>query len=202
LPDRFKISQLTAGLSQALYCAAANSTGGTPAARTHGRRNPDQFTVATTSRICLRISGRDTHNEGEGWGRARSANFGVLAAVQLHKAGVMPARWLGDVGVLAAVQPHDAEAVHRQQLAQVPHAAHARDRDSYGGGEDRAAEQREPAGDVIMDTLVSPSPGIPWNRSSSCTYRPFAAKANPPPPPSGAQFLAVDLTGASSALST
>src|SRR6266550_7496236 len=35
----------------------ANSTDGTPAARTDGRRNPGQFTVATTSRIRCRISG-------------------------------------------------------------------------------------------------------------------------------------------------
>jgi hypothetical protein len=52
LPDRFKISQLTAGLSSALYRA-----GGTPAARTNGRRNPGQVTVAATSRIRRRISG-------------------------------------------------------------------------------------------------------------------------------------------------
>src|SRR6266567_6018492 len=56
---------------------------------------------------------RDTPNTG----RAGSANFGVLAAVQLHEAGVVAARWLCDVGVLAAVQPHDAEAARRQQLA-------------------------------------------------------------------------------------
>ena len=42
---------------------------------------------------------------------ARSANFGVLAAVQLHEVGVVAALWLCDVGVLAAVQPDDAEAI-------------------------------------------------------------------------------------------
>ena len=54
LSDRFKISQLTAGRRAA---PPANSTDGTPAARTNGRRNPDQFTVATTSRIRRRIPG-------------------------------------------------------------------------------------------------------------------------------------------------
>src|SRR6185437_8555800 len=42
---------------------------------------------------------------------ARSADFGVLAAVQLHEVGVVAALWLCDVGVLAAVQPDDAEAI-------------------------------------------------------------------------------------------
>ena len=47
----FKISQLTAGLPRATYRARspANSTHGTPAARTNDRRNPGQFTVAATS---------------------------------------------------------------------------------------------------------------------------------------------------------
>ena len=51
LPDRFKVSQLTAGLSWAAYRARslANSARGTLAARTNGRRNPGQFTVAATS---------------------------------------------------------------------------------------------------------------------------------------------------------
>jgi len=35
----------------------ADSADGTPAARTNGRRNPGQFTVAATSRIRRRISG-------------------------------------------------------------------------------------------------------------------------------------------------
>jgi hypothetical protein len=35
----------------------ANSTDGTPAARTNGCRNTGQFTVATTSRIRYRTSG-------------------------------------------------------------------------------------------------------------------------------------------------
>jgi hypothetical protein len=50
-PDRFKISQLTAGLSWAAYRArsSANPARGTPAARINGRRNPGQFTVAATS---------------------------------------------------------------------------------------------------------------------------------------------------------
>jgi hypothetical protein len=50
-PDRFKISQLTAGLSWATYRArsSANPARGTPAARINGRRNPGQFTVAATS---------------------------------------------------------------------------------------------------------------------------------------------------------
>ena len=69
---------------------------------------------------------RNTRNKG----RPRSANFGVLAAVQLHEVGVVAARWLCDVGVLAAVQPHDAQAAPGDQLAQVPHPAHARERDS------------------------------------------------------------------------
>src|SRR5258708_21736946 len=42
---------------------------------------------------------RNTRNKG----RAGSANFGVLAAVQLHEVGVVAALWLCDVGVLAAV---------------------------------------------------------------------------------------------------
>ena len=51
LPDRFKISQLTASLSWAAYRAGspANPTRGTPAARINGRRNPAQFTVAAAS---------------------------------------------------------------------------------------------------------------------------------------------------------
>src|SRR5262249_15789741 len=73
-------------------------------------------------------------------GTVSSANFGVPAAVQLHDVGVVAAPWLCDVGVLAAVQLHDTEAAPGDQLAQVPHPAHARERDSYGGGEDRAAK--------------------------------------------------------------
>src|SRR5262249_61528477 len=57
----------------------------------------------------------------------RSANVGVLAAVQLHDVGVVAARWLCIVGVLAAVQLHDTEAAPGDQLAQVPHPAYARD---------------------------------------------------------------------------
>ena len=63
-------------------------------------------------------------------GRGRSANFGVLAAVQLHDVGVAAALWLCDVGVLAAVHLRDTEAAPGEQLAQVPHPAHARDPDS------------------------------------------------------------------------
>src|SRR5947207_599845 len=81
-------------------------------------------------------------------GRVRSADFGVLAAVQLHDVGVGAAFWLCDAGIPAAVQLPDTEAAPGDQLAQVPHPAHACDRDSYGGGEDGAAEQREPADDV------------------------------------------------------
>src|ERR1022692_4830100 len=76
-----------------------------------------------------------------------SANFGALAAVQLHDVGVVAAPWLCDVRVLAAVQLHDAEAAPGDQLAQVPQPAYARERDSYGGG-GPAAHKREPAGDV------------------------------------------------------
>jgi hypothetical protein len=46
------------------------------------------------------------------------------------------------------IQSHDPEVPPGEQLAQVPHPAHARDRDSNAGREDRAAEQREPADDV------------------------------------------------------
>src|SRR5258708_7031483 len=81
-------------------------------------------------------------------GTARSASFGVPAAVKLQEVGVVAAAWLCDAGVLAAVQLHDTEAAPGDQLAQAPHPAHARERDSYGGGEDRAAKQREPADDV------------------------------------------------------
>ena len=51
LPDRFKISQLAAGLSWAPYRARspANSAHGTPAARINGRRGPAQFTAAANS---------------------------------------------------------------------------------------------------------------------------------------------------------
>jgi len=51
LPDRFKISQLTAGLSWATYRerSPTNPTRGTPAARISGRRNPGQVTVAATN---------------------------------------------------------------------------------------------------------------------------------------------------------
>src|SRR5580698_2407756 len=85
---------------------------------------------------------------GSSGSRAGSANFGELAAVQLHEVGVVAARWLCDVGVLAAVRPHGAEAAPGEELAQVTPPAHARERDGYGSGEDRAAEQREPADDV------------------------------------------------------
>src|SRR5271165_4324468 len=80
--------------------------------------------------------------------RVRSANFGVLAAVQLHEVGVAAAARLCDVGVLAAVQLHDVENGPGEQLAHVPHPGHARERDSDGGGENRATEQREPADDM------------------------------------------------------
>jgi hypothetical protein len=56
LPDRFKISQLTAGLPWALY-RATGELHRRHAARTNGRRNPGQLTVAVTSRIRRRISG-------------------------------------------------------------------------------------------------------------------------------------------------
>jgi hypothetical protein len=39
---------------------------------------------------------------------------------------------LYDAGVLAAVQLHYTEAPPGDQLAQVPHPAHAHERDSYG----------------------------------------------------------------------
>jgi len=82
----------------------------------------------------------------------RSADFGVLAAVQPHDVGVVAALRLRDVGVrvgvLAAVQLHDPEAALGDQLAQAVHPGHARERDSYPGGEDRPAEHREPADDV------------------------------------------------------
>src|ERR1700722_6548186 len=80
--------------------------------------------------------------------RSWSANFGVVAAIQLHDVGVVADPWLGDVAVLAAVRLHDREAESGDQLPQVPQPAHAGDRDSYGGGEYRAAEQREPADNV------------------------------------------------------
>src|SRR5215831_19629880 len=54
-------------------------------------------------------------------GTVRSANFGVLAAVQLHDVGVVAAPWLCDVGVLAAVQLNETEAAPGEQLAQMPH---------------------------------------------------------------------------------
>src|SRR5258708_39975752 len=76
-------------------------------------------------------------------GTARSASFGVLAAVQLHDVGVVAAAWLCDAGVLAAVQLHDTEAAPGDQLAQAPHPAHARERASYGGRADPSATQRE-----------------------------------------------------------
>src|SRR5258707_6725509 len=47
----------------------ANSTDGTPAARTHCCRNTRQFTVATTSRIRGRNPARHTRNQNEGQGR-------------------------------------------------------------------------------------------------------------------------------------
>ena len=40
-------------------------------------------------------------DDGDGCGEL--AEFGVLAAVQPHDAGVVVVAWLGDVGVLAAV---------------------------------------------------------------------------------------------------
>src|SRR4051812_16594664 len=88
-----------------------------------------------------RYPARRTRNKG----RARSANLGVLTAVQLHGVGVVAALWLCDVGVLTAVQPHDAEAAPGEEFAQLPPPAHARERYCYGRSEDRAAEQREPA---------------------------------------------------------
>ena len=78
-------------------------------------------------------------NSGRGWGYGHS-ELGVLAAVQLHEIGVVAALRLGGIGVLAPVQLHDMEAAPADQLAQVPHPAHACDRDSYDGREDRAAE--------------------------------------------------------------
>jgi len=53
-------------------------------------------------------------------GTVRSANVGVVVAVQLHDVGVVAAPWLCGVGVLAAVQLHDTEAAPGNQLAQVP----------------------------------------------------------------------------------
>src|ERR1039457_4545416 len=141
LPDRFKISQLMAGLSWAPHRATSelhrrHASGPAPMAAETRVNSP----LRPPAESAAGYPARNTRNKG----RARSANFGVLAAVQLHKVGVVPALWLGDVGVLAAVQPHDAEAAPGEQLAQVPHPVHARERDSYSGGEDRAAEQREP----------------------------------------------------------
>src|ERR1700722_2457298 len=81
-------------------------------------------------------------------GTVRSANLGVIAAVQVHDVGVVAAAWLCGVGVLAGVWLREAEAAPGDQLAQVPHPAHARETDSYDGGKDRAAEQRESADDV------------------------------------------------------
>ena len=63
-------------------------------------------------------------------GTVRSANLGVLGAVQLHDVGGVAALRLRDVGVLAAVRQHDAEAAPGCQLAQVPHPAYASERDS------------------------------------------------------------------------
>src|SRR5208282_6515342 len=76
-----------------------------------------------------------------------SADFGVVAGVQLYDVGVATVLRLGDVGVLAAIHRHETEA-SGDQLAQVPHSAHAGDRDGYARGEDRAAEQRKPADHV------------------------------------------------------
>jgi len=72
-----------------------------------------------------------------------------------HMAVLPPAR-RGCPGqdLLAAVQLHDTELAPGDQLAQVPHPAHARERDSRGGGEDRAAEQREPGDDVPAEDLT------------------------------------------------
>src|SRR5579871_2851869 len=68
------------------------------------------------------------------------ADFGVLAAVQFQDVGVTAVLRLRDVGVLAVIQAHDTEAAPGEHLAQVPHPAHARQRDGYAGGENRAAE--------------------------------------------------------------
>ena len=54
-------------------------------------------------------------------GRVWSANFGELAAVQLHDVGGVAALWLCDADVRAAVQVHDTKAAPGDQLAQVPH---------------------------------------------------------------------------------
>src|SRR3984885_9308842 len=80
-------------------------------------------------------------------GLASSADFGVLAGIQLYDVVVATVLRLCNVGVLAAVQRHDAEA-SGDHLAQVPHSAHAWYPDPYGGGGDRAAEQRQPADHV------------------------------------------------------
>ena len=79
----------------------------------------------------------------------------------------MPALWLGDVGVLAAVRPHDTEVPPGEHLAQVPHPVHARERDSYDGGKDRAAWA-----EVLMgrkDTLAKSGLALPKNWSELTT---------------------------------
>lgn len=72
----------------------------------------------------------------------RLADLGVVAAVQLDDVAVVAVPWLRDVGVLH-VRPQVREAAPQDQLAQVPHAAHAGDRDADDGDKDRAAEHRE-----------------------------------------------------------
>jgi hypothetical protein len=127
-------------------------------------------TVVAISRIHRRVPGRNTGNKA----RARSANVGLLAAVQLHEVGVVAAFWFCDVAVLTVIQLREAEVASGEQLAQVWHPAHARERDSYGGGEDRAAERAraEDVPSIIMTTAANGPPrrqmgsGLLTNRGS------------------------------------
>src|SRR6516165_12759085 len=131
----------SAGRPASPACTAPNSTAFSPASWilrpfTWTRAVPGSATPGTSAQC---VAAAPT---------VRSANFGVLAAIQLHHVGVVAAPWLFDVGVLAVVQLDEREAALGDQLAQVPYPADARERDSDGGGQDRAAKQREPADDV------------------------------------------------------
>src|SRR5690242_6603372 len=79
------------------------------------------------SRI-LASQGKRPARNARGNEKARSADFGVLAAIQPHDVGVAVALRLCEVGVLVAVQWCDTEAAPEEQLAQVPYPAHARER--------------------------------------------------------------------------
>jgi hypothetical protein len=68
------------------------------------REDAYQEIVMNVDRLISDISGTRLFDA------VRSANLGVLAAIQVHDVGVVAVRWLCDVGVPAAVRLHHREA--------------------------------------------------------------------------------------------